>query len=272
MIPWNFSQRQVPDFMSQFQPSLQRHGILGRGKLARHWAHYLRQLGLITWQWEEARTLKDAFYSELPCTTHLWVLVSDSALAQVHERLKAGLTLRRIDKGAMQILHASAVASIAGMTAVHPLMTFGPELYALDTYRTIPLITFDSEIDADSSRRLLALLPNPQARIAGSARALYHALCSMSANFAQILWDAATRTARTELGLPPEAFAPIVLQTAQNHVRHGSEALTGPLIRGDVDTIEKHLHALRDQSLEPLYRAFVRAFIERKLHDHGARI
>ena len=54
-----------------------------------------------------------------------------------------------------------------------------------------------------------------------------------------------------------ELLAPLVLRTAANWAERGTEALTGPIARGDEATVERHLAALRDAAPEllPLYEA-----------------
>lgn len=97
-------------------------------------------------------------------------------------------------------------------------------------------------------------------RLAGVDRALYHAAAVIIANDAVALAAAATR-AWTLAGLPEsaarEALAPLLLGAATSIATHPlAEALTGPIARGDVGTVERHLTALqRDPALAALYRA-----------------
>jgi predicted short-subunit dehydrogenase-like oxidoreductase (DUF2520 family) len=53
-------------------------------------------------------------------------------------------------------------------------------------------------------------------------------------------------------GAPPEALEPLMRRTMENGYRH-----TGPLVRGDWTTIERHIEAIgtRRPNLLPLYRA-----------------
>ena len=96
--------------------------------------------------------------------------------------------------------------------------------------------------------------------LAGVDRALYHAAAVLIANDAVALAAAATR-AWTLAGLPQdaarEALAPLLLGAASSIAALPlAEALTGPLARGDIATVERHLDALaRDPTLAALYRA-----------------
>jgi len=97
-------------------------------------------------------------------------------------------------------------------------------------------------------------------RLEGVDRALYHAAAVFASNYAIALMSAAGR-AWALAGLPAEsareALAPLLVAVAANAGRMElQEALTGPVARGDVKTVEAHLAALAaDPSLEGLYRA-----------------
>ncbi len=90
------------------------------------------------------------------------------------------------------------------------------------------------------------------------SRAAYHAAASMASNFlialeasAEELLDAAGVEGGGEL------LAPLVLRTAANWAENGSAALTGPIARGDDETVRRHLEAIEDLApeLADTYRA-----------------
>ena len=60
-----------------------------------------------------------------------------------------------------------------------------------------------------------------------------------------------------ELGLPADMLSPYLGQVVRNFVDTPDTALTGPLVRGDWQTIERNLQSLEGDSLQPLYRAFL---------------
>ena len=62
----------------------------------------------------------------------------------------------------------------------------------------------------------------------------------------------------TSCGVPFEAFAQLVVSSVQNAFSLGpSEALTGPVQRGDLATVERHLREL-DATERDAYRALAR--------------
>ena len=60
-------------------------------------------------------------------------------------------------------------------------------------------------------------------------------------------------------GAPPEALVPLMRRVIENDFE-----LTGPAVRGDWETVEAHLEAIRERlpELEPLYRALADATAE----------
>ena len=84
-----------------------------------------------------------------------------------------------------------------------------------------------------------------------SLRALYHAGAAVASNFLVTLFRAAAELVEAA-GAPPEALLPLMRRTIEN----GFE-LTGPIERGDWETVEAHLAAIRESrpELEPMYRA-----------------
>jgi len=85
-------------------------------------------------------------------------------------------------------------------------------------------------------------------RLEGIDRARYHAAAVFASNYAVALMRLAERT-WTSAGLPEdagrEALAPLLAAVAENVGRLDlAAALTGPIARGDVSTVEAHLAAL----------------------------
>ncbi len=158
-------------------------------------------------------------------------------------------------------LDALAAAREAGALAgcLHPLQSFPRG--AADAGRFLG-ITFGVEGDGDLGGRLEAVaraLGANVVRLDGVDRALYHASAILASNDVVALAAAATR-AWTLAGLPREAaraaLGPLLLGVAGNVAkRELTEALTGPLARGDIGTVERHLVALSaDPALQDLYR------------------
>jgi predicted short-subunit dehydrogenase-like oxidoreductase (DUF2520 family) len=75
-------------------------------------------------------------------------------------------------------------------------------------------------------------------------RAGYHAAATIASNHLVALLGQAVRVAEAA-GVPPEALLPLVRASVDNVDALGpADALTGPVARGDVDTVARHLDAL----------------------------
>jgi predicted short-subunit dehydrogenase-like oxidoreductase (DUF2520 family) len=91
-------------------------------------------------------------------------------------------------------------------------------------------------------------------RVKDSDRVAYHAAATVASNHLVALLGQAARLADAA-GVPPAALLPLVRATLENVEALGAEAaLTGPVARGDVDTVRRHLGVLHDDE-QPAYRA-----------------
>ncbi|MGH3006693.1 MAG: Rossmann-like and DUF2520 domain-containing protein [Gaiellaceae bacterium] len=86
-------------------------------------------------------------------------------------------------------------------------------------------------------------------------RPAYHAGAAIASNYLVTIHWAAAELFRAA-GAPPEALEPLMRRTIEN----GFE-LTGPIARGDWETVERHLAEIRARrpQLEPMYRALADA-------------
>lgn len=222
---------------------------IGRGRLARHlipdWQRTLTASHDIQ-TWDRSRAESDLF-TLLAEAQIVALAISDRALESFFAKYRAHAPKARW-------IHFSGALEIEGVTGYHPLMTFGPELYTDATYRRINYITTGPETrwpaDLPLSNALFAIRPEQ--------KALYHALCVLSGNFTTLLWEKAQREIAA-MGLPPEILRPYADVTIDNVFNDPSRALTGPLVRGDVDTMNKNLEALGSDPFAGVYRAFQKA-------------
>jgi predicted short-subunit dehydrogenase-like oxidoreductase (DUF2520 family) len=153
--------------------------------------------------------------------------------------------------------HCSGVSTLAPLGehrafSLHPLMTVpadGPT-----DFRGVACAVSGDAVAADLARRL-GMRP---IAIADQDRAAYHAAASMASNFLVALEDAAERVGATA-GLTREDLLPLVRASVETWALLGPDALTGPVTRGDIDTIAQHREALgvRAPDLLTLYDTMV---------------
>lgn len=94
-------------------------------------------------------------------------------------------------------------------------------------------------------------------RIPEAARSLYHtALAHGANNLVTLVADCAELLGRAEIGDSSRLLAPLLSAALDNALRRGDRALTGPVARGDVDTVRSHLRVLAEGAPEfaPSYR------------------
>jgi predicted short-subunit dehydrogenase-like oxidoreductase (DUF2520 family) len=171
--------------------------------------------------------------------------VPDSAITEVAAGLEPGPWVAHVS-GATPL---SALDPHPRRFSVHPLQTFtlgrGPE--QLDG--AWAAVTSDSEEGRDAGFWLARTLGLEPFVLGDDARPLYHAGAAIASNYLVTLHSVATDLFRAA-GAPPEALVPLMRRTIDN----GFE-LTGPIERGDWDTVEAHRRAIRaaKPELEPLY-------------------
>jgi predicted short-subunit dehydrogenase-like oxidoreductase (DUF2520 family) len=108
---------------------------------------------------------------------------------------------------------------------------------------------------AGSSDRALALatelaraLGMRPFEIADEDRAAYHAGAAMASNFLVALESAAARVA----GIDRELLAPLARAAVETWAAEGDAALTGPIARGDEETVARHRAAIAERAPELL--------------------
>ena len=109
----------------------------------------------------------------------------------------------------------------------------------------------------DAVERLAVSLGMRPFRVAPGDRVEYHAAATIGSNHLVAVLAQAARVAR-DAGVPAEALWPLVRATIDNIEAVGAEdALTGPVARGDADTVARHLDAL-PAGERSAYRALAR--------------
>ncbi len=229
--------------------------IVGDGRLARHLRAYLEFEALPHLSISRRSSATSKIETEklkmlAAQATHVLLAISDSAIEPF---LNEHAFLQ--DK---VCVHFSGALVTPLAASAHPLMTFSSRTYSHERYLEIPFVL---EKGRGSLRDLLPGFKNPSFEIASADKVRYHALCVMSGNFTILLWEKTFREF-AKLGLPKDVLFTYLNQITENLETAPEETtvLTGPLVRGDQATIEKHLAELGKDPYADVYRAFVTAF------------
>ena len=178
---------------------------------------------------------------------------------------------RQIESVAME-LAGSAVIGWEGKTVIHtsgaltseillPLKTRGAETISLHPLQTFPPgsksarfrnIYFSIEGDNTTAAESIARdLGGTPFRIKSEHKQLYHAAATIASNYMFALISTAVRTLKLS-GIeeekidPLKVLFPLIKGTFDSIEEYGlKEGLTGPVARGDIETIERHLDELR---------------------------
>jgi predicted short-subunit dehydrogenase-like oxidoreductase (DUF2520 family) len=159
------------------------------------------------------------------------------------------------------IAHVSGATPLSALDpherrfSLHPLQTFsrarGPE--QLDG--AWAAVTAETEEATALGFELAQVLGLQPFELADEARPLYHAGAAVASNYLVTLHRVASELLAAA-GAPPEALEPLMRRTIEN----GFE-LTGPIERGDWETVDAHRAAIREvrPDLEPLYDVLAEA-------------
>jgi predicted short-subunit dehydrogenase-like oxidoreductase (DUF2520 family) len=181
-----------------------------------------------------------------------WLCVSDGAIREVACQL-ASLA---VPWQGRYVLHSSGALSSDELDAVrkrgarvaslHPMMTF-----VRSSAPSLSGVGFAVEGDAPAvtlARRIVRELGGHIFGIRKSAKPLYHAWGAFGSPLLIMELAVAEQVARAAGMSPKEArrtIEPIVRRTIDNYFAHGAAAsFSGPLVRGDVGTVRRHLEQL----------------------------
>jgi predicted short-subunit dehydrogenase-like oxidoreductase (DUF2520 family) len=180
--------------------------------------------------------------------------VPDRAIAEVAAEIPVGPWIGHTS-GATPL---SALDPHERRFVLHPLQSFtrarGPE--QLDG--AYAAVSSESDEARDVGFWLARELGLEPFALDDTERALYHAGAVVAASYLVTLHQAAADLVQAA-GAPPEALLPLMRRVIENDFE-----LTGPAVRGDWETVEAHLEAIRQRlpELEPLYRALADATAE----------
>jgi predicted short-subunit dehydrogenase-like oxidoreductase (DUF2520 family) len=166
--------------------------------------------------------------------------VPDSAIAEVAASVSPGPWVAHVS-GATPL---AALVPHARRFSVHPLQTFTRERGAEQLDGAWAAVTTETEAARYAGHWLAETLGLRPFDLADSARTLYHAGAVFASNYVVTLQRAASLLFESA-GAPPEALEPLMRRTIEN----GFE-LTGPIARGDWETVAAHRAAIQEHRAE----------------------
>jgi predicted short-subunit dehydrogenase-like oxidoreductase (DUF2520 family) len=171
--------------------------------------------------------------------------VPDRAIAEVAAEIPVGPWVAHVS-GATPL---SALDPHERRFSLHPLQSFSKARGAEQLDGVWGAVTAETDEARAVARWLAATLGLRAFDLADECRVAYHAGAAMASNYLVTL-RAAAGSLLEAAGAPPEALDPLV-----RGVVDGGFELTGPIARGDWETVERHLAVIRAErpELEELY-------------------
>ena len=190
-------------------------------------------------------------------------LLSDHLLARTMIPMKVGIRFALHSSGALAAgeLAPLRTAGVA-VASVHPLMTF-----VAGAQPSLAGVPFALEGDAPATklaRRIVRDLGGESFLLPARRKAAYHAWATMTSPLLVaylVTLEEAARAAGFSREVARRMSLPIIRQTVANYASLGPDSsFSGPFIRGDAKTVEKHLALLeKNASVRAVYGALARA-------------
>ncbi|HEY6350430.1 MAG TPA: DUF2520 domain-containing protein [Candidatus Angelobacter sp.] len=202
-----------------------------------------------------------------PSSGIIWICHTDDALVETaralakHGKWKGRIVLHSSGARTSDVLAPLRRAG-AYTASLHPMMTFVP-----DTEPSMEKVPFAVEGDRraiTASKKIVKDLKGHIFQIRKQAKVLYHVLGSFLSPMVVATLVTGERVGKAA-GLSPKHIAKLMTrileQTTYNYVRWGpASAFSGPIKRGDVDTVRQHLRELkRLPEAGDVYRALARS-------------
>ncbi len=179
--------------------------------------------------------------------------VPDSAIEATVQRQSLDLS--------QWVAHTSGATPLSALDphrrrfGLHPLQSFNQSGDPDQLDGAHAAVTGETDEARETGRELARILGLEPFDLAEADRAVYHAGAALASNYLVTLHRAAGELFE-EAGAPPAGLEPLMRRVIDN----GFE-LTGPIARGDWETVERHLKAITERrpQLEPLYRVLAEA-------------
>mgnify|MGYP000530690719 CR=1 FL=1 len=193
--------------------------------------------------------------------------VSDPAVADV---------AAAIEPGDAPILHLAGslgldvLAPHAHAGSVHPLVALPDPERGAARLRGAHFAIAHADDDARRAATLLVeTLDGNAVTVSDEHRVTYHAAAAVAANHLVALLGQVERIA-VSIGVPLDAYLDLARGALDDVAAHGpTAALTGPVARGDLDTVARHLAAIEPDE-RAAYEAMA-ACAQRLVDGHNAR-
>lgn len=207
-----------------------------------------------------------ATLTELPPADVIFITTPDDQIAVIAHLLA---NLNTINPGTM-VVHCSGVYGSEVLTSlqkqgcliasIHPLRAFRADYLPPNAFTDCDCVVEGDELAVQLLTTQFSAMGAHVLRIIATKKALYHAAAVMASNYMVTLASCAT-TLFHDSGLSQSQAHTITQHLMQNSLSnlaattHATQALTGPIARGDINTINAHLNAINTPYISALYKS-----------------
>lgn len=152
--------------------------------------------------------------------------------------------------------------------ALHPVMTFTGTSIDLNRLSACPFGVTTHQTLRPVAETLVMEMGGDPVWVPEASRSLYHAALTFGANNLMTLVNQTSELLESAgISNPESLVAPLLSASLDNALRNGDSALTGPIARGDAQTVREHLRVLAnfDPAVTQAYRSLARLTAVRAL-------
>ena len=268
-------------------------GVIGAGRVGSTLAIALSNHHNLTHVHTTSETFKERLTKEIPgvrfsdietivneCQT-LLIAVPDDALPALIQGIASTVGF----KAHQFVIHTSGRFGIDVLLparsqgalgfAIHPVMTFTGRSEDISRLTECPyVITCEKELEPIAAT-LVITLGGVEFFVKEEDRARYHAALAHASNHLNtIIQESKKELESIGIHNPELLLEPLVIASVENALLSGVDLLTGPISRGDSETIRAHIVSLRDSAMLETYKALAIATLSKvrgKLEENEIR-
>ena len=237
--------------------------LLGSGNVAAHLFHAFSKANEIEVVQVFSRTVSNDFpeilqtsdFSKIAEADVYIICVSDSAISRVSTQLEFENRLVVHTSGSSDL---NVLDSKNSRGVFYPLQTFTKNKPV--DFSEIP-ICLETETDSDYKilKKVAKSISNKVHAISGTQRKALHVSAVFVCNFTNHLYQIGNEICLKN-SIPFEILQPLIKETAEKiQSLSPSEAQTGPAVRNDTKTIEKHIDFLTNENQKEIYKILTKS-------------
>jgi len=259
--------------------------IIGAGRVGASLGHALRKKGyeikaLSCQRISSARESRKIIGSGRPLTDNVETAKSGNIVFlslpdKTIEKVSQELSQAALDWSKKYVFHTSGLLGSSVLqnlknkgaftASLHPIQSFALKSADIKQFEGIYFGLEGCREALPLGKKMISQLKGQTLLLEEKDKPLYHTACSIASNFFVVLIEIATNLL-DKIGLDEDSFQvlfPLVQGTLHNVNKFDINAsLTGPIVRGDLDSIERHLHSLETS---PEYRKIYTALASQAL-------